>query len=573
MPTNILATQHTFDEMLEHMERRLMTDDTQATHTTPLRPSAKYFLRYANGNSDDFPTDPLDPDDEATYHYTAADMDDAPPGSTRASYLAWLYRREQTERWLRKNAQAYGTPVDDTPTYEEMHAKHDLYQASLAKQLGEAVQPGQVIISSDTTMWWWKLYGLLQWGGTFYLPNDPTRVPDYVLDQVAYWYLTPPPYPPKVTEESRTARPQRRADVWHPGDSVTVMNDPQSRLFIRAAADMQNGNHTRIKRHRNGMPYYDDADGQIYTSRDAGIAIQQITEMTDGLLGLSDDHVGYWIAANAKFFSERGGEIDTHGNPNMTKVRFHVNDALRLIGKTCKKRDFDPDQKREAAQHYWDLSRVVLTAEQTVYEAGKPPKTRTIRSRLLEVAEENDGAGFQNLVPYSMLVAPGDYAIPTMREHGAMLAQLLKPLLNTGGRQGLGKAMRLRMGVYLAQQWRIRASHGNYNQPFYVETIIDGAHIPASPDSRLRDRYVRYFENTLDSLVDDGVAGWWHYTDWDASRRTHNNWFDLWMKAKVEVMPPEVVMQHYADIEPAARRAIASARAAAKRQKKGKRVV
>ncbi len=207
MPTVMVATQPSINEILARIGRQhpIIDDDT---HTPPPRPSVAYFLRYANGNSGDFPADPLDSDDRPARPYTDADMDDAPAGSRRAAYLAWLYRREQAESWIRDNTTVYGTPVADTDAYEKMQAAHAAYQADLAKQLGEAVQPGQVIISPATVDWWWLKYSLLQWQGTFYHPHPLTQVPYAVFEQIQYWYLLPPPYPPK--EDEATSATMRR---------------------------------------------------------------------------------------------------------------------------------------------------------------------------------------------------------------------------------------------------------------------------------------------------------------------------------------------------------------------------
>lgn len=403
--------------------------------------------------------------------------------------------------------------------------------------------------------WLWHREGYLAFSNSVYRPSEPP--PEWLLETL---HLSSIP--------SALQKPALRPGPWQPSERISVLSDPQSRLFAAAAADMQNGDYTHMKRDPNGMPYYEAEDGQIYTSILNGMATQQLEAATDKLLSLSDTHVCYWIAAVAKFLSVRGGDLDRQGNPNMAKVPLHVNDALRLMGKTPKKRDFEPDEKREAARHYWELSQVMVVGPQTIYERGKKPVTRIVKSRLLEVTEVSESATLQDATPYTILVAPGDYAIPHMREHGGMTAQLLTPLLRAGRRQGLSKAMRLRIGFYLTNQWRIRASYGSYDQPFHVESILSGAHLPLPQDRKLRARFLEDFERTLDDLCTDGVIGWWHYIDWDAGKRTYNNWFDTWMQARVEVMPPDVVMRHYARIEPAAKRALASIKAANKRKPK-----
>jgi len=481
--------------MLEHMERQLMTDDTQATHTTPLRPSAKYFLRYANGNSDDFPTDPLDPDDEATYQYTAADMDDAPPGSTRDSYLTWLYRREQTERWLRKNAQAYGTPVDDTPTYEEMHAKHDLYQASLAKQLGEAVQPGQVIISSDTTMWWWKLYGLLQWGGTFYLPNDPTRVPDYVLDQVAYWYLIPPPYPDKDDGSPENLGKRQGRSPYHTIIGHGPVTDGMEGVY-RFAEQLD------VVRSPSKPPYVKTHNGNIVSVGALVGTVLDAREEEDAFqVGqqLSDATVLAFVLGLERW-TTRGDRRDPRSYAVVT-----VNEYCDARGwARHHKGSHFPKNKAQARQEMMGINKVFVrhkVPEHLVTSDG----TRYVEGQLMAVSVgTRDKAGIH---PVSFRMSPGTWADDYLKFNPNATALLLERILsiNTSGRVG---QIAFRLGLYLALNWRTKYMNNNPDQPHAVHSLLEAIGIDPKAITRRdeRSRVRSYLITALDLLQSPDIA-------------------------------------------------------------------
>jgi hypothetical protein len=128
--------------------------------------------------------------------------------------------------------------------------------------------------------------------------------------------------------------------------------------------------------------------------------------------------------------------------------------------------------------------------------------------------------------------------------------------------------MAMRLGIYLASQWRIRASSQNYAQPWRVSTLLNGAclDLPERNQQRFRDQ----FENALDQLQEDEViAGWEYERDGELPLR---HWFQLWLGWTVRVTPPQAILDHYTPIATARTRAIGQAKragaAASKRRNK-----
>jgi hypothetical protein len=458
-------------------------------------------------------------------------------------------------------------------------------RAALLRRLGEHAR--QAFDEDTLTMrelavrtrrWVWEHYHLLPGGPAHESLFCRPRVepPEYVL---RLYDLLPALAPPEeadgIAPDPNTISTQRAvSEPWRPGERLTILSDPETQLFFRVAWDMSNGDLSRLIRPDVGVAYYQgDGGGQIYAapaplSDTAALDPREQEMYTRKILSLDDDHVVAYAACIAKWFADRGGERDSKGEPVIIKTRFHVNDGLRFMGYAPHKgkRDFDPEQKRKLARDIWALSEIIIRAPQTIYTRGKRPMTVMVHSRLLEVAQENKLGPNDEETPYTFLIAPGEYAKARMREDGAMTAHLLRPIVEVGAHRGLGRIMALRIGFYLTMQWRIRASHGNYEQPWTVETLLQGGHIPIATDTRERQRFCAYFDEALDSLCERGALKGWHYLDWDPGARPHRDWFKPWLQAKVLILPPDMVVQHYARILPAARRAVAAAKSAGMRQ-------
>jgi len=564
MPTTILATQHSFDEMLEHMERRLMTDDTQATHTTPLRPSAKYFLRYANGNSGDFPAAPLDSDDRPARPYTNADMDDAPPGSRRDTYLTWLYRREQAELWIRDNTTVYGTPIADTDAYEKMQAAHAAYQADLAKQLGEAVQPGQVIISPATVDWWWLKYSLLQWRGTFYRPHPLTQVPYAVFEQIQYWYLLPPPYPPKDDDALRpgemthpigdhpdTKAPRPSSLPFVPpvfaGGSAFVSSSHAARgalkaIYHRPTAETPVGEDGPWTTWPSGVPYcpvpsrsgasgatvylrYGD-EGRTITEAEAHQLWRMAREMddwtTDTLLS---------CIAQAIDYIDKGRQspdglvwIDTDtilGNRGLAKktkdgysAGYKAEDRARV------------GQSMAVLEHLW----VRLSGVDYIEH---PTNGKKVKKHLPKVYNEGR---LLAVMAHTMQEAFDGPGVPIA--WGFTLGEPLKAFVSDPNRQVARlslKALRYhetnerwerRLAIYCMIYMRVDAKHGaTFRRK--VGQILDDIGLTAEVDQRNPERTRQRLHKAMKRLVADGILGAWDYAVEDGLPA--RSWLKPWM--------------------------------------------
>jgi len=188
MPNTMVAR---FDAPLEQMGLHIMTDSA-GSDAKQLRPSKGYFLRYAGDG------------------YTAADMDAAPHGSYRAGWLTWMHWHEQTQGWLRQNATLYTDQEVNRAEYQAMHEAHRAYQhqyqADHREELTDIADdlratPDSVVLAPETVLWWWDTYGLLQWDGTLRRPGTGVAIPDFILNHVTHWYVTPP-YPPLQDTET-----------------------------------------------------------------------------------------------------------------------------------------------------------------------------------------------------------------------------------------------------------------------------------------------------------------------------------------------------------------------------------
>jgi len=405
----------------------------------------------------------------------------------------------------------------------------------------------------------WKQSNLLPGDNALDLVRPTADVPPWVLK--ALGLIDQPPH-----RQTHSPRPP-----FTPS-RVTILSDPETRLFMQACFELGSGNMDRLKRPDRAVPYYQSGNGKLYA---AGAPITEPIDLdpvqqeayTRKLLSLNDDKVIAHATAIAIWFADRGGERDSRGDPIIVRTEVHVNQILDFIGAKRDKGDYRPEQKRNIARDLWALSDIIIQVPQTTWVRGKE-RTDMIHSRLLDISHKNPVDLFGEEVPdYTFWIAPGEYAKPRMREDGAMLAQLLRPVVEVGNRRAGGKALALRIGFYLTWQWRIRAVHDNYAQPWGVATLLQGACIPLDVDHRLRSRFVTQFQETMDDLCARGVIKGWHYLDWDIEKRPFRDWWPIWLKGRVLILPPDVIVKHYADIPHAAKRAVAAAKAAATRKR------
>jgi len=127
--------------------------------------------------------------------------------------------------------------------------------------------------------------------------------------------------------------------------------------------------------------------------------------------------------------------------------------------------------------------------------------------------------------------------------------------------------MAMRLGIYLASQWRNRAHNESYDQEVSVKSLIDGAIItlPSSNPQRFREQ----FEQALDQLQADTVIGGWEYAN--DTELPIRKWLTHWLDWGVRIIPAGVVSERYAKIPARRKKAQIQAKrasAAAKGRKK-----
>lgn len=538
------------------------------------RPSLAYYRRHVRAEylEEYRPQQagaPARPDEgiavEAAYH-------EAQAGTPMAAYLTWLYWREQAEFWIERST----NPIEPSA---EMWRSFWAYQQTLTGK-------EHAVDLLSLVPWWWETYQIIDWpldSGNYHQLRPGTEPPTYVLA-----YLSSPlSHPHAATEEREqaatrtpgvvpTTLPVPRARGFTPG-ALTITSDKFTQLVLQASWDAANRDFSRWTRQYTSPPYYqDDEERTLYVS-DMPVSATSVTVLSpeqeakywETVLSLDDDKVSAFVISLGKWFADRAdlNLRDPQGNPILAKTRIHVSDVLGFQGvKPHHKGGFRREQKQKVADDIWTLNRIFVTGPQVVYETDRRgrrhEKTVTVHSRLIEVSMESEHDLLGDEHPYALNIAPGDWARPYVLHDGRMVAQLLRPVMEYDPRQGVGlKAMRL--GLYLSFQWRIRSSHGNYAQPWKVETLLVGSRVLTErerEDRRYHQRVREQCEAALDRLQSDGVIGAWEYNRWDEEALDGRGWFRRWLQWTVAITPPSSVVAHYAQIEKASTRAIAAAK-------------
>jgi hypothetical protein len=315
----------------------------------------------------------------------------------------------------------------------------------------------------------------------------------------------------------------------------------------------------------NGAPpYYEETPDGV----DQEQAVRVFIHPTDGrsqltpeqeatayraVLQLDDDKVRAFAICLGAWFAETGG-----GDPKLPKVRLDANAILAYQGVKRHERAYRRDQKEKVALDVWALSGIFIRGPQLVYDARGRPKTVMVRSRLLEVEQEDEINLFGEETPYAFRVAPASWIKPLLEDGTRYVATLLHPVLRYKPHQGVEK-IAMRLGLHLALHWRFRAAHGNYEQPWHISTLLEstGIAIPAHRESRRR--LMDDFERALDQLQADAVIARWQYVRC-AETENPQRVFPEWLTRTVEIIPPPAVVEQYAQLAPRRRLELAAAK-------------
>lgn len=299
-------------------------------------------------------------------------------------------------------------------------------------------------------------------------------------------------------------------------------------------------------------PYYEEANDDA--GRGEGLKV--IVHPSDGralltpeeeeacyaaVMRLDDDKVRAFAIALGAWFAGTGG-----GDPKLPKVTLTANAMLEFQGIKRNKGAYRAGQKEKIARDVWALSTIFIRGPQVVYDARGRRKVVRVRSRLLEVAQEDEVNLFGEETPYAFRVAPGEWIKPLIEEGTRYVATLLTPVLRYNPKQGT-ELIAMRIGLHLALHWRFRAAQGNFDQPWRVATLLESTAVAIPAHREQRRRLMENFERALDRLRQDAVLASWEYDRCGAEENPHAV-FPEWIDRTVRIVPPPPVLEQYAGI-------------------------
>ncbi len=337
-------------------------------------------------------------------------------------------------------------------------------------------------------------------------------------------------------------------------DTITFINAPQALAALRAMWAVANGQLDTWQRSEYGPPYYADQKSGIHVYMQEGSEFnpQALDVAWQRVLSLDDNKVSTFLICIGKWMADTGGDTKT-----IVKARVHVADILSFRGvKKHHKGGYRRDQKEDARRDVLALNAIWVRSPETSRDEKGKPGPGALDSRLLEVAIESQQDLSGRLEPYAFRIAPGEWALHYLGPHSRWTAELLRPVMQYDPDK---QRLAMRLGIYLASQWRIRAATENYAQPWAVRTLLQGAFIEL-PTANY-DRFRQQVENALDRLhADRVITGWEYVGDTDLSPR---KWFDQWLNWRVSINPPQASIERYGEIAPRRRRAISRSKQAA----------
>lgn len=140
-------------------------------------------------------------------------------------------------------------------------------------------------------------------------------------------------------------------------------------------------------------------------------------------------------------------------------------------------------------------------------------------------------------------VRPGDWAAE-MQDMAPQFAITMRSVLQLNNKnQHLPK----QLALYILEQFKIRSSYGTFTNPFYVETLLEGACIPI--DKKNPGRFRSRIEGAWDALktLDPPIIKSWHYED-QVPKGGHGM-LEKWRGARVRFVPTAELTKGYATIQ------------------------
>lgn len=364
----------------------------------------------------------------------------------------------------------------------------------------------------------------------------PKKAVQRVIDALAALAQQEPTTSADIPEAGPEARP---AGTLH------ILSDPHTQASIRSMWEPQ-----EWAQPADGYPYYQDRETsvQVYLvplGTQGEPTPETIAVASRELLGLDDNKVSAFIICMGKWLAETKSD-----SSHILPTRVHVDDVLAFRGvQKHHKGGYRREQKEETRADLLALRHIWVRSEEEVWETNRRGRRRKVQvnvnSPLLEISYEavsEDGGGD---LPYAFRIRPGDWAKSYLGPGTRWTALMLQTITRYDPRQGVGR-LAMRLGIYLTMQWRIRARTQNFDQPWQMSTLLEGARITL-PD-RNKDRFRKEVERALVKLHQDGILGRCECLDPLTGDEAPKEWWSQWLRTRWVVQPVPDVQERYAAI-------------------------
>jgi len=532
MPTHIVSTQHSFDELLKQMGRKRMTVNEEPSIK---RPSSAYLKINA-----------LKPP-------TAQQIAQVKPDTPQAQWLEYMFMREQLNLWLQRNATPF-TPDDamrqDVAAYlTGVRANEVDINGTPAPADNGGLRPLRTRDLLAKVDWWQRTHDVIAWrvatsrldGTDYWTLRENRPMPPQYEELLPYAYLHPRfPYVDDTATTSSVS--------WHPTIHAyaPVLNAMEG-LWGFAEA-------TNIIRGKNRPPHVITSNGgMVSVGGDSTMFMDGTQEAAAFAAGLklSDDTVVAFVLGLYRW-CEQANRRDRRTFAVVT-----VDEYCQARGwKKHHKGGYKPAHKAKARDEMMALNKVWVrhrVPDHLVTSDG----TRYVEGPLMTVERGfNDKLG-QNTTTFR--VSPGSWADDYLEDNPNCIALVLENVLRIDTRKTVGQLAQ-RLGLYMALQWRTKFLNNNGGQAHRVKTLLNAVGIdPETVTNREERRRIRAYltgeSGALDQL--QGVEGIgtrdeagvlvddWHYKNEEASVPDADVSWGAWLDWTIIIPAPREVMDFY----------------------------
>ncbi len=341
---------------------------------------------------------------------------------------------------------------------------------------------------------------------------------------------------PPSPEHERTPR-ERPAEFAPP--SITLMSDQHTQAAIRGMWAPH-----EWQRPADGLPYFIDATGvQVYAAPPATgrtPSPEAISAASKIVLDLDDDKVSAFIICLGKWFAEAGAAA-----AQLEPARLHVEDILAFRGtKKHHRGGYRLEQKEEAKHDLLFLRNLWVRSREEVWDVNKRGKREKVAVNvddpLIEVSIESTVDLWGTETPYAFRVRPGPWAKHYLGEGTHWTTSVLRQIMRY---HPYSDRIKMRLGIYLAFQWRIRSRVGTWDQPWKLRTLLEGAKIEVP--ERNPQRFFPQVLRALTGLQDDGVLAVCEaldFPDWQPpADEPPKRWVPKLLEGRWRLLPPEAL--------------------------------